>query len=56
MKRLLYIFIFGIGWCGEHSEYILIDEGHGAPNVEAITEPYISPAFVGLFYLSGKPY
>ena len=43
MKRLLYIFIFGIGWCGEHSEYILIDEGHGAPNVEAITEPYISP-------------
>ena len=40
MKKLIFIIIFGIGWCGEHSEYIL---GHGAPNVEAITEPYISP-------------
>ena len=40
MKKIIFIIIFGIGWCGEHSEYIL---GHGAPNVEAITEPYISP-------------
>ena len=30
MKKLIFIIIFGIVWCGEH-------------NVETITEPYISP-------------
>ena len=30
MKKLIFIIIFGIGWCGEH-------------NVRAETEPYISP-------------